>query len=155
MAVLQPLLLDMSSALENSFQALKKASDENVRLREELKKAQSDKVTLEKVASEKAAAAPSRFQFSKEAITESAQALVDCGFMREEHITKFAADLSKDPALALGLLNKVASLSTGMPPTGKPVTKFVTKRANTQSDDDLDDVAKDRELERRIVQQGA
>lgn len=110
------ILRETTEALEASLMTNVKLARDNETLETRLKKAEADRVVLEKVAS--APALP------LDGIQGFSHSLFVNGFLRsEEAAVKYAAELEKNPAFLLDIASSLVKISTAVPTSGNGVEK--------------------------------
>lgn len=110
------IIRETTDALEAALETNVKLAKENEKLQTRLKKAEEDRVILEKVAS-----AP---VLPPEGIRGLTQSMYVNGFLgKEEDAVKYASELEKNPALLLDIASSIIKISAAMPTSGTGVEK--------------------------------
>lgn len=110
------IIRETTDALEAALETNVKLARDNEALQARLKKAEADKVILEKVAS-----AP---VFAREGIDKLTRSMYANGFLdNEEDAVKYASELEKNPARLLDITSSIIEISAAMPTSGTGVEK--------------------------------
>ena len=110
------IIRETTDALEAALETNVKLAKENEKLQTRLKKAEEDRVILEKVAS-----AP---VLPVDGIQGLTQSMYVNGFLdKEEDAVKYASELEKNPALLLDIASSIIKISAAMPTSGTGVEK--------------------------------
>jgi hypothetical protein len=107
---------------EEALVQLKASHDKIANLESELKKAEEEKVYLQKVASEAGNKAP----FSEVQLQETLQVLVDGSYLDPSQMEKFASDLQENPDKVLATLDRVVEFSLTSHSEGQGIHKIAS-----------------------------
>ena len=116
----EPLLAEMLQSVEDALMLAKTASDQLAAL----KAAEAKPVVLEKVAS-----------LPDEDINATLTTLVENGFLDPKDSAGVAAAVKADPAVALKIASRIATLSAATPSQGAGVAKTASAKASADESD--------------------